>query len=616
MQVKIMAMISLAAVCVCAGTAAYADGIAVKEARTADFAAENYARYLQNYRGTQVDELILPSGADAAAEAARAMGINAVCSYAVSSDADISALSWDKLPNAAYGMELDFVAGAGNDFVAGAAARRSTLTQKLRELKAAAGEKKLYVKVPRDMAAAYDMGLDIYTWSDEKLCDVIEVSHTGAGTDTDMPIKFWRNAVDEQIGIYGVIGGNTDIPADGARAMTLENTAALANAYLSGGADKIYLDNFGIYDGAAYEPLREGSARYVSAAAVIIRSVGSLKTLAGENKRYTAANSVIGGADASQNYNLLPLELTFGQYKRFAVKTGSIPENAQVRLILGVHKGDAADAKSAIGKIYVNTKVPAYECTADNMLVDTALSDGEILVYSVDAAALGDDSQVIELLSYNQNVTVDYAELRVFPENDGFIYKNLAKTAAAEGRNILNADAGAEYTYTVTAKKGGIYAVGLCYSSDTPVGVKLNGREYTLPAGSELTAHGFAAVMLAAGENTLTLSADSACVLNYMILCRADISANDPDGEIAGYKDGTLTVNCGLSGLLDGQELMLIAAVYEGDKLVGANVQNSVITSTDYVMTMPVEASGGDSLRVYLWNNADKLVPYADVKIY
>ena len=75
-------------------------------------------------------------------------------------------------------------------------------------------------------------------------------------------------------------------------------------------------------------------------------------------------------------------------------------------------------------------------------------------------------------------------------------------------------------------------------------------------------------------------------------------------------------MNCGLSGLLDGQELMLIAAVYEGDKLVGANVQNSVITSTDYVMTMPVEASGGDSLRVYLWNNADKLVPYADVKIY
>ena len=125
MQVKIMAMISLAAVCVCAGTAAYADGIAVKEARTADFAAENYAWYLQNYRDTQVDELILPSGADAAAEAARAMGINAVCSYAVSSDADISALSWDKLPDAAYGMELDFVAGAGNDFVAGAAARRS-----------------------------------------------------------------------------------------------------------------------------------------------------------------------------------------------------------------------------------------------------------------------------------------------------------------------------------------------------------------------------------------------------------------------------------------------------------------------------------------------------------
>lgn len=621
MQVKIKTMISLIAACVCIGTAAYADGIAVKEVRTEDFGTEKYVQYLQNYKDTQVSDLILPftsigDRTAAVEEAAQSMGINTVYSYSVPENLDISGISWDNVPDTAYGIELDFISDAGNKFVIGAETRRSALTENLRNLYANADGKKIYVKVPRDMAAAYDMGLDIYAWSDEKLCDVIEVSCTGTGTDTDMPIDFWRNAVNSQIQIYSVIGNNTDIPAKSERTMTLENTAAIADMYLSDGADKIYLDNFGIYDGETYEPFREGNLKYESAAAVIIRECGSLQTLAGKNKRYIAANSVTGGADASQNYDPLPMELAFGQYKRFRIKTGNIPEDASVKLILGVCKGDASEAKNAVGKLYVNTKTPEYECTADNMLVDTALSDGEILVYSLDTAALNSDSQIIELLSYNQNVKVDYAEIRVYPKNDGFIYKNLAQTVSDEGRNILNAEADKEYTYTVTAEKGGIYSAGLCYSSDTPINIKLNGIEYALPSENGLTAHGFAAVKLSKGENNITISADTECTLNYMVLCYADISANDSDREIVSYKDGVLTVNCGLSGLLNGQEFMLIAAVYKDGRLVSTNIQNNTVTSANYIMNMPINVSGGDTLKVYLWNNADKLVPYADIKIY
>lgn len=621
MQVKIKTMVALVAASVCVGTAVYADGIAVKEAKFADFSAEEYAQYLQNYDKTQVSDLILPLEiiGDKASEiekATQTMDIDTVYSYTVPKSLDISGLSWDSVPGTAYGIELDFVSNAGNELVSGREAKRAALTEKLKNLKENAGNKRIYVKVPRDMSAAYDMGLDIYSWSDEKLCDVIEVSCVGNETDTDMSIDFWRKAINSQIQIYAVIGNYTDIPANGGRTVTLENTAALANMYLSEGADKIYLNNFGFYAGATYEPLREGDSRSESAAAVIIRACGSLQTLADENMRFVAANSVTGGVNASQNYSPLPIELVFGQYNRFRIKTGNIPADADVKLILGVNKGDASTAKNAIGKLYVNTSTPTYEYTADNMIVDASLSDGEILVYSVDAAALNSGNQVIEMLTYSQNVEVDYAEIRVYPKNNGFIYKNLALTAANEGRNVLNAAADTEYSYTVTAEKKGIYSVGLCYNSSSQVNIKLNGSEYALPANTDLTAHGFAAVRLSCGENTIKISADKECNLNYLVLCYADICVNSADEEITNYKDGILTVNCNLSGLLSGQDFMLIAAVYKNGELVNAEVQSNTVTNADYTMILPINASGGDTLKVYLWDNADKLIPYADVKIY
>lgn len=238
-------------------------------------------------------------------------------------------------------------------------------------------------------------------------------------------------------------------------------------------------------------------------------------------------------------------------------------------------------------------------------------------MYSVDPSTLNADSQIIELLSYSNNVYVDYAELRVYPQNDGFIYKNLAAVASENGRNILTAEANKEYTYTVTAKNDGIYSVGLCYDSNEKVGIKLNGRGYTLPSSTCLTAHGFAALNLKKGENTITLSADTECTLNYIVFCRADISVtNGDEKEITKYENGLLTVNCGLSGLIDGRELMLIAAVYKDKTLIDTKMKSSTITNANYTITMPIEVSGGDTLKVYLWDNANTLIPYSDVKIY
>lgn len=356
---KFKTIVSLIAAVICAGTAVYADGIAVKEARTQDFGDAEYVQYLQKYKDTQVSDIILPYTSDTTEgieDAAQSMGINTVYSYTVPQDMDISGFSWDNVPETAYGIELDFVHNGGNEIVSGAENLRNALTAKMREFRGNANGKKIYVKVPRDMTAAYDMGIDIYTWSDEKLCDVIEVSHTGNGTDTDMPIDFWRKAIDGQIKIYAVIGLNTDVPTNGGRNVTLENTAALANMYLSDGADKIYLDDFGIYDGATYEPLREGNMTSESAASVIIRKCGSMKTLADENKRYVVANSITGGADVSQNYSVLPLELPMGGYNRFRIKTGNIPSDATVKLILGVCRGDASNAKAAVGQFLLIQK--------------------------------------------------------------------------------------------------------------------------------------------------------------------------------------------------------------------------------------------------------------------
>ena len=59
------------------------------------------------------------------------------------------------------------------------------------------------------------------------------------------------------------------------------------------------------------------------------------------------------------------------------------------------------------------------------MIVDASLSDGEILVYSVDAAALNSGNQVIEMLTYSQNVEVDMPKSECILKTTGSYIKIL-----------------------------------------------------------------------------------------------------------------------------------------------------------------------------------------------
>lgn len=107
---------------------------------------------------------------------------------------------------------------------------RTVINSKMREIRAAVPALKIAVKLPSDDVTAYDNGLDVYTWSDEKLVDMCLISPYHNEAETDMSLDIWRSIIDSDIEIAGVIGTYMNTPAAEDRMLTLENAAALSNS--------------------------------------------------------------------------------------------------------------------------------------------------------------------------------------------------------------------------------------------------------------------------------------------------------------------------------------------------------------------------------------------------
>lgn len=596
------------------------------------------ASYLSVYEDTLVTDLVFSSTADetilnAAIENAGRMGINAWYSYEIDSTEEFENIDISLVPEEVYGIELDFITETGLVPNGHAAEVRTMITSKLQEIRRTAGDMKISAKVPGQYVTAYDNGLDVYTWSSENLVDMLLISPYHHGVETDMSLDVWRGIINSNIEIAGVIGTYMNTPATEDRMLTLENAAALSNVYLSSGADKIYLDDFEYQDSLlTYEPNWETDFHKKSAADTLLRECGNIESLKTMGKRFIVTNSAsVGNHSSSQNYDPLPLVNSGVYFSALRIKTGNIADTSSVKLLIGCSREDGMQINSTDITVFMNRNKLTYEFTADYTYLKSNLSNGKVLVYSVDTSILNDINQVIELKSNITSsdgthvpITVDYVEMRESPAEDVFIYRNMSEgqgNAVVDseiGRNVINAGADTSLNYELDLENEGIYALSLCYKSDTAVNITVNGSTYILPAQEEYMAYGFASLSLKSGKNEITFINDADISYNYFVLYKADTYLTKNGEEILTFENGQIVANAKLSGLLKGQELVLIVALYDGNKLEKVYYDKQIIDTDNYMMKLPVDLGENNncSMRVFLWNGIAEVKPYASVKIY
>ena len=601
------------------GSAAYAEGISVKDIKGYELSASEYSEYLEAYKDTQVSDLIFPydlasDTLSAAQNKASQLNLTSWVSYKVESLADMESIT-------ATGshIELDFELSKSEYKVGGISQIRDTVTQKLRDLKNNGNV--ISATVWRDMDAAYDSGLDIYTWSAEELVSEITIKTQNNTADNDISVDFWKSIIGKNIKINVSVGLNQNTNTTSSRKATLENAAAMANIYLSGGAAKVYFDDFAyIEDSLTFEPMWEGNVFSKDAFNFLVRSCGSVKTLSDMNKRFFVTSSEMNAmADESYEYNPLPLIGQYHQWKALRIKTGKISADNKAVLLIGFTCTSGITPAVNNIEVCLNKELLSGTFEADGKYLDTSLYEGKVFAYEVDVEKLKENDQIVEIRSVSDEISVNYIELRVMNESDNFIYLNMSDAGQTDsGRNVVTAALGDTFSYNVTAPKAGVYGLALCYKADNDTAILLNGEEYVLKAHSDYETYGFAPVKLNQGENTLSIEVKGDIIFNYMVLSKADLAAYLNDTEIEKIQDGSYVVKGNISGLLKGQKLSLIAAVYEGDRLIWATFKDYEVNTDNYEFEMPISITGisNGSLKLFLWNNMSDIVPYADCKIY
>lgn len=251
-----------------------------------------------------------------------------------------------------YGIELDFLRESICFAPGREAAGRELMTQFIRDVKAEADKYnlKITVRLPRDFAQCYDSGLDALAWAKAGLISSVTVSPRVETCDSDMPIASWVKL----LGKYGVtVNAGTDIlyRSGGAgrndstkRFTSLENDYAQAMAYLSEGADKLYLFNHysSWYDGYS-QPFDASDVADTGTRKNLLNNAGSTQTLLNQNRSYLVSYQDITGNlyEDVYRYDPLPVKIGSGETASFKIKTGAIPANAAVAVIAGVAAKDA-----------------------------------------------------------------------------------------------------------------------------------------------------------------------------------------------------------------------------------------------------------------------------------
>lgn len=208
------------------------------------------------------------------------------------------------------------------------------------EIISAAGKKrgkklKTAVRLPADPELAMRLGFDVFTWVNEGLVDVITVSPRWSSVDNNMPIDIWKKifAGKDVLILAGLEILCEPYPRRPRKYLsnTLESARGSSLAYLSMGADGMYLFNY--MDTTAPEP-EKGDCLANRGMDEFLRSAGNEALLEKCDRRHIVTYCDVSAAGAAR-IRQLPAKVAEEGYSLLRIPTGHIPEGADVQLILG-----------------------------------------------------------------------------------------------------------------------------------------------------------------------------------------------------------------------------------------------------------------------------------------
>lgn len=223
---------------------------------------------------------------------------------------------------------------------------------------------KLGIRLPSDPLLALRLGFDAVDLADRGLVDLITVTGRWATTDNDMPVDFWKKILKGKpvllaAGLEYLLDPMYTEPHKVFLANSPETAAGSAAAYLSMGADAVYLFNY--MDSLAEEEKRPELFRSGNYFA-FLRSLGDPEELARRPRRHVVTYCDVQ-APGVPNRNPLPLEcglVSSGnrafigkrEYKTLRIPTGRIPPGSEPELVLGTDSDRMAEGEDF--EVYVN----------------------------------------------------------------------------------------------------------------------------------------------------------------------------------------------------------------------------------------------------------------------
>ena len=215
---------------------------------------------------------------------------------------------------------------------------------------------KTAVRLPADPELAMRLGFDAFTWAEESLVDVITVSPRWSSVDNNMPIDIWKRIF---TGKNVLILAGLEIlcepyPRRPRKYLTntLESARGSCCAYLSMGADGMYLFN---YMDTVVREEEKGDCLANRGMDELLRSAGNEALLTECDRRHIVTYCDVSAAGAAR-MRQLPAKVSDGGYSLLRIPTGRIPRGAQVLLILGF----AGETGNEIPAAFANAKPCEY----------------------------------------------------------------------------------------------------------------------------------------------------------------------------------------------------------------------------------------------------------------
>jgi len=267
---------------------------------------------------------------------------------------------------------------------------------------------KIGVRLPDTPEKCLRLGFDFFHWMDRGILDLITVTPRWSSIDNNMPIDLWRRILDGR-NVELAAGLEILIDAYNRRGRkydcnTYETAVASACAYLSMGADAIYLFNY--MDGILPNPARNDSI-YSDPEVYhkFLTTAGDLEKSAAAPRRHVVTYDDVYAVGAS-NTKLLPFVFSgkrerVTEFTAVRIPTGPIPAGRSVQVVFGFEKGtfDIGDIT-----VYLNEKkcklvgqtAPVYPQYSDmDYCVFEAENDGAMPPVSVAEVGLAEGKTII-----------------------------------------------------------------------------------------------------------------------------------------------------------------------------------------------------------------------------